>query len=129
MAKDVQEIREQKIEGDGTTTRTKTISSDGAPPGGSITAERVVYLLLGILEAILAIRVVLSLLGANPDNPFASFIYNISAIFVAPFFGLFGYQFTYGVARLEIETLVGMAVYALIAWGIVKALSLRRPAD
>jgi hypothetical protein len=93
---------------------------------GTTTAERVVYYILGILMAILAFRFVLSLLGANRDNAFAGLIYGISYPFVAPFFGLFGYQVKYGVSRFEIETLVAMAVYALLAYGIVKLIRIAR---
>jgi hypothetical protein len=88
--------------------------------------ERLVYYLFGLLQALLAIRVILSLLGANRGNGFADFIYTITHPFVAPFFGLFGYQFQYGVSRLEIETLVAMLVYALIGWGIGRLIRLGR---
>jgi len=42
---------------------------------------------------------------------------------VAPFFGLFGYTFQYGVARVEIETLVAIVVYSLIGYGIGRLLA------
>lgn len=81
---------------------------------------------MGIIIALLAIRVVLSLLGANRGNAFAELIYGITYPLVNPFFGLFGYEFEYGVARLEIETLVAILVYGLIGWGISKLFTLNR---
>jgi hypothetical protein len=93
---------------------------------GPSTAERIVYYIAGVLLAILAFRFVLSLLGANRNNGFADFIYSFSYPFVAPFFGLFGYEFEYGVSRFEIETLVAMAVYALIAYAIAKMIRIAR---
>ena len=69
----------------------------------------------------------LALLGANPSNPFASFIYSISYPFVAPFFTLFSYNFRYGISQFEAYTLVAVAVYALIAWGIARLIMINRP--
>lgn len=93
-----------------------------------VTAARVVWYVAGILLGILAIRFLLALLGANPANAFASFIYSISYPFVAPFFSLFSYNLRYGVSRFETYTLVAMAVYALIAYAIARFVTLTRPA-
>lgn len=81
-------------------------------------ASRVIWFIAGIILTLLAFRFVLSLLGANRNNGFASFIYSASYPFVAPFFGLFSYKASYGVSRFEFETLVAMAVYAVVAAGI-----------
>src|SRR5690242_5162443 len=48
----------------------------------------ILYYLFGILELLLAVRVVLHLLGANAENGFANFIYGLSAPFVALFASL-----------------------------------------
>jgi len=78
--------------------------------------ERIVWYVAGILLILLAFRFVLALLGANPANAFANFIYTTSHPFVAPFFSLFGYRLQYGVTRVEVYTLVAMAVYAVVAY-------------
>ena len=78
-----------------------------------------VYLLLGILEALLGIRFVLGLLGANPAASFAQFIYRITEPFLAPFVGLFGKPRFEG-SVFDWNVLVAMLVYALIAWLLVK---------
>lgn len=80
--------------------------------------ESIVYWIGGIIEALLGIRIVLSLLGANQGNPFAQFIYSITYPFVAPFYGLFSTTFQYGVSRVELEALTAMVVVALITWAI-----------
>jgi hypothetical protein len=77
-------------------------------------AERVVYLVGGILLALLTVRFLLSLLGANRGNGFADFIYDTSHPFVASFFGLFNYDETFGKSRFEFETLIAIVVYAII---------------
>jgi hypothetical protein len=51
-------------------------------------AERIIYIIGGVLLTLLALRVLLSLLGANRANGFADFIYGVTYPFVAPFFGL-----------------------------------------
>jgi uncharacterized protein YggT (Ycf19 family) len=79
--------------------------------------SRIIWLAAGIILLLLAFRFILSLLGANPANSFANFIYNTSHPFVAPFFGLFNYNnIQYGVSRFEVYTLVAMLVYAAVAW-------------
>ncbi len=81
---------------------------------------RVAWLIGGIIIGLLALRFLLRLLGANPNNGFADFIYTISAPFAAPFFGLFSYTAELGQSRFEFETLIAMLVYALVAWLIAK---------
>lgn len=113
MAKEVTEVTKTVRDDDGTV-------GESRQPDGSTLAERVIYLLGGILITLLALRVLLSLLGANRENAFADLIYGITYPFVAPFFGLFGYTVEYGVSRFEIETLVAIVVYlaltAMLAW-------------
>jgi hypothetical protein len=77
--------------------------------------EQVIYLIFGVLEALIAIRFVLRLLAANPNAGFAAFIYGITAPFIAPFVGLFGTP-QYAGSVLELHSIVAIIVYALIAW-------------
>ena len=89
----------------------------------SLTVERLVYFLFGILEVLLAFRLVFKLAGASLTSGFVSFIYGLSGIFILPFVGIFHQGFAPGVetkAVLETETLVALIVYAVVAWGIVK---------
>ena len=55
------------------------------------------------------------LIGANPDSPFAAFVYGFTDLFLAPFAGLVASPSVGGMV-LEISTLIAMLVYALIAW-------------
>jgi len=97
--------------------------------GGSVLAARIIWYVAGVLLTILAFRFILTLLGANPDNFFANFIYTVSHPFVAPFFSLFGYNLQYGVSRFEIYTLVAMAVYAIIAYGLERLVTIGQPSS
>jgi hypothetical protein len=88
-------------------------------------AARVVWYVAGVLLTLLALRFVLVLLGANPASGFTNFIYTASHPFVAPFFGVFSYNnLHYGVSRFEVFTILAMLVYALVAFGLARLLTL-----
>jgi len=85
-------------------------------------ADRLVqatWLVFGIIEGLLAIRFVLLLLGANRANEFAQLVLGASAPFVAPFLGLFTTPAAGG-SVIELNTLVAMLVYLLLAWVVVR---------
>lgn len=78
-----------------------------------------IWLLFGCLEALIGIRVILMLIGANPANPFTALVYQLSELFLWPFRNIVanpGFQ-NY---ILEITSLIAMIVYALIGWAIVR---------
>lgn len=77
------------------------------------------WLLFGILEGLIAIRVVLKLIGANTAAYFTRLIYGITDVFLWPFLGITGTP-SVGAFQLEISAIIAMLVYALIAWGITK---------
>ncbi len=96
------------------------------------TIANVVWYVYGFISIILLIRFVLKLLAANPNNSFVNFMYNVSGVLSAPFDSIFGVTTTNaGTATsvFEPSILVAIAVYGLIAWGIVKLLSLNQPND
>jgi hypothetical protein len=78
-----------------------------------------IWLLFGALEALIGIRVILMLIGANPANPFAAFVYQLSELFLWPFRNLIVNP-AFGNSVLEITSFIAMIVYPLIGWAIVK---------
>jgi len=82
---------------------------------------QLVWLLFGILEALIGLRVVLRLIAANPNSPFARLIYSASNLFVWPFAGLTRTPAAEGMV-LDIPSIIAMLVYALVAWAIVRLL-------
>jgi hypothetical protein len=80
---------------------------------------QLVWLLFGLLEALIGIRVVLRLIAANPRNYFALFVYRLSDLFVWPFVGLTRTPVANG-AVLEVSSIIAMFVYALVAWALVQ---------
>ena len=95
---------------------------------GVVIAQRVIYYIGGVIIALLAVRLLLQLLGANQENGFVDFIYGLSGIFVTPFFGIFG-EPTFGQSQFETSTLVAIVVYSLVIFGIAKLLTVTRPRD
>ncbi len=86
---------------------------------------QITWYILGVLETLLAFRFALKLLGANPAAGFSSFIYTITYPFTVPFSAVFGATRVSG-SVFEWTTLLAMAVYALIAYGIVKLLTMSK---
>jgi uncharacterized protein YggT (Ycf19 family) len=76
-----------------------------------------ISLLVCLLEVLLVIRFFLRLFGANTQNTFAAFIYNLSEPFIAPFSTLFVSPVTAGGASIfDVNVLVAIVVYALLGW-------------
>ncbi len=80
---------------------------------------QLIWLFLGVLEAIIGLRVLLKLIAANPANPLAKFVYGFSDLFLWPFQGLTIEPSAQGMV-LEIPAIIAMFVYALIGWAIVR---------
>jgi hypothetical protein len=75
-----------------------------------------IYLVFGLIEGLLLVRLFLRALAANADASFAQAIYAITGVLVAPFAGLFGTPQIAGGAALEVTTLVALIVHAGIGW-------------
>lgn len=96
---------------------------------GKTTASNVVWYILGVIEILIGLRFVLKIFGANPNSGFVDFIYNITGILTGPFDNIFGVSSAQtGEVRsvFEPSIIVAAIVYALIAWGVVKLLTLNR---
>jgi len=76
---------------------------------------QLIWLLFGILEALIALRIGLKLIGANPDSPIVALIYGFTYLFLFPFEGLVASP-TSGIMVLELSSMFAMLVYGLIAW-------------
>ena len=78
-------------------------------------ATQLIWLGLGLLEGLLALRIFLKLIGANAANPFAGLLYSFTGVFLVPFVGLTGTPAA-GTMVLEISSLIAMIVYGLAFW-------------
>jgi uncharacterized protein YggT (Ycf19 family) len=90
-------------------------------------AMEIIYLAFGIIDAVLLIRLVLKLLGANAHAGFAQFTYGLTDFFLAPFKGLLP-TIVSGQSVLELSLIFAILIYSLIALGLVRlvAISLSR---
>ena len=107
-----------------------TTSAAGAPVAADETeyvsrvsptrrAIEVVYLVFGIINGLLLIRLVLKLLAANPDAGFTTFLYGVTDFFLAPFRGLLP-AIVNGKSVFEPSVLVAILIYALVAFALAK---------
>ena len=84
-------------------------------------ATELIWLLFGILEATIAIRIGLKLIGANPDAPIVAMIYGFTQMFLSPFAGMISSP-SAGNLVLEISSVFAMLIYALIAWALERTI-------
>jgi hypothetical protein len=93
----------------------------GIPPSRIIASRvsQIVWTIVGFIEALIAIRVILKLIGANAGNGFVNFIYGFSDFFVKPFLGIVSDP-TSGKSILEINSLIAMLVYLVLGWVVIR---------
>ena len=128
MSEDTQKVTETTTQVGDTVQKTTAVNDSKVKTDHQQNvAERIVWYIAGIVLVLLGFRFVLALLGANATNGFANFIYSTSHPFVSPFFSLFNYRnYVNGTSQFEIYTLAAIVVYAVIAWGIARLLTLNR---
>jgi len=80
-------------------------------------ATQLIWLFLGILEVLIALRIGLKLIGANPDSPIVALIYGFTTLFLFPFAGMTATPSAGGMV-LELSSFFAMVIYALIAWAV-----------
>ena len=77
-------------------------------------ASQWIWLLLYVVEVLIALRIGLKLMGANPDSPIVVLIYGFTSLFLIPFAGMVGSPTSGGIV-LEVSSIYAMGIYALIA--------------
>jgi uncharacterized protein YggT (Ycf19 family) len=88
---------------------------------------QVIWYIIGVIEFLLAFRIILKALGANPLSGFASLIYTLSNPLALPFRGIFGITATPAGNYFEWSSLVAAAVYALVGYGLVELMQIVKP--
>jgi YGGT family len=69
------------------------------------------------LELLFLVRFVLELIGADPNNIFAQFLYKFTDFFLYPFLGIVpNTQLGKNGAFIDWSTLIGMAIYGILYW-------------
>jgi len=121
--------RRRALELESETRRMQMADRSARAARSNLTAHRIingVYFLVGALEVLLLLRFILRVSGANAENSFAQFIFNLSAPFVAPFSTLFVSPTAEGARFIfDVNLLVAMVVYGvlgLLAGQLIKVL-------
>jgi len=73
-----------------------------------------IWLLLYVVEVLIALRIGLKLMGANPDSPIVVLIYGFTSLLLIPFAGMVGSP-TSGSMVLEVSSIYALGIFALIA--------------
>ena len=119
-SKEVQTTNEQL----GSTNVQKQVVREKVSEPRGVVAQRVVWYITGVIVALLVLRVIFLLMGANQGNGFVDFLYGLSGFFASPFYGMFSYQPTYGVSTFEVSSLVAIVIYGLVGMGVAKLFTL-----
>lgn len=121
------EVRETNSQVGDTNVQRQTVRKT-SQTSGVVIAQRVIWFFAGFIIVMLALRVLLLLLAANQGNFFVDFVYALGGFFAAPFVGIFGSP-SYGELFFDTASVVAIVVYALLAWGLAKLVTLTRPQE
>lgn len=89
---------------------------------------QIVWYILGVIEVLLIFRLLLKGFGADPLSGFATLIYALSDPFAIPFAGVLGVTTAPELgAYIEWSTLIAMAVYWIVAFGIIQLFQFIKP--
>jgi len=77
-------------------------------------ASTLIWLVLYVVEILIALRIMLVFMPANSDSPIVIFIYGLTSVILIPFAGLID-STTIGGKVLEMSSIFAMGVYALAA--------------
>lgn len=77
--------------------------------------HNLVYFLVGILQTLIVFRFLFRALGANPNNPIVSFIYEVTAPFIAPFVDIFP-AFVTGRIVIEWSIILALLFYSFVGY-------------
>ena len=93
--------------------------------------ENLIYFIFGGIALLIAMRVLLKAIGANPENAFTNFIYQLSRLFVAPFLTMVDPIELGTTAMFEIASVLAIIFYLIFAWLLVRLMILlfNRPAS
>lgn len=100
----------------------RTIITENSRPDPPQLLSKIVYTIFSILLAVLTLRFVFVLFGANPSNGLVNFFYTLTEPFVSPFRNIFssgeGRLASETGGRFELETLLAIIFLILLGWVI-----------
>jgi uncharacterized protein YggT (Ycf19 family) len=76
---------------------------------------------VGLLNLLICLRYLLKLMGANPSNPIAGFVYSSTQPLLSTFEDLIA-TLELGGTILEFHALIAIAIYGMLGWATVQLL-------
>lgn len=119
-----------EVDDDGPVRRRREVAVDVGEERSDLARRlvNVVWLLVVLIDIFIGLRIILRLIAANPSNAFASFVYNLTDVFLLPFLTIAGTPAAEGMV-LDVPAIIGGLVYLLFGWVLTKLLWLiLRPA-
>ena len=102
------------------TMRTDTRRTTRSGPGASEMSRRIVILIFGLIQILIAARIILLLLDAREANALVKAILDLSQLFVAPFEGILRTDSLHAAGSVLDIT----AIVAFIGWTIIELIVL-----
>ena len=99
-------------------TKTRRITTSG--PGASEMSRRIIILVFGLIQIVIAARFVLLLVDAREANGLVSAILNVSQLFVAPFEGILRTDALHSAGSVLDIT----AIVAFVGWTVLELILL-----
>lgn len=82
----------------------------------------IINIIIGLIEALLVLRLVFKFFLANPAAPFVTWLYGATAQLISPFMRIFP-DFNIGKFLVETTTLVALIVYVVVGYLILELFS------
>ncbi len=77
--------------------------------------NNLIYGLFALVEGFLALRFIMKMFGANAENGFVSWLYEMSGVLLDPFRGIFPTTVFQNTFVFEFSTLFAIVIYAIAA--------------
>ena len=105
-------VEETVVQRDPTVQAQRQVVEDSGATGRVLVARiaALIWVLFGVLDALIALRILLKLIAANPGSGFADFVYKLTGVFLAPFSGLVASP-VIGNGVFEISSIIALFVY------------------
>ena len=96
-------------------------------PSGTEMLRRVIVFIFGVIQVLLVLRILGQLVDAQRSNDLVRFVYDISAILVAPFEGIIRTEAVeQGASVLDVTAIVALIGWTLLELLIVAAIGILR---
>lgn len=125
VVRDEPTVQETVVEREPVVQAERQVVEDSGAAGRVLVARiaALIWVLFGVLDTLIALRIILKLIAANPGSGFADFVYSLTGVFLAPFSGLIASP-VIGNGVFEISSIIALVVYVLLAWVIVRVFRL-----